>query len=115
LNPTTTLITVQAKTGFSTKNRRPRIIPIPDALVEALKTYKVLYPNRPTIVVSSVGKPEGHFLAKLKDIVVQDVQEWIGHADLLTLRRYLANINVKSQRARTMANSLAESLEVDYL
>jgi integrase len=114
-------------------------MPIPDVLVDALKTYKILYPARPTIFVSSVGKPEGHFLGKLKDIVkranlggkwnfhkfrrtfatmhlengtpIQDLQSWIGHADLLTLRRYLANLDVKSHRARTMANNLAESVE----
>jgi integrase/recombinase XerD len=133
-------VTVQAKPGFTTKNRRSRVIPIPDVLVEAFRTYKVLYPTRPTVFVSSVGKPEGHFLGKLKDIVknaglpgrwnlhkfrrtfatmhleagtpIQDVQEWIGHADLLTLRRYLATLNVKSKRARTMANNLAETVEV---
>lgn len=129
------VITVQAKEGFTTKNRKPRIVPIPDLLVEALKTYKMLYPNRKTIFVNREGGPEGHFLGKLKDIVrkadlpgkwnlhkfrrtwatmhleagtpIQDVQDWIGHSDLLTLRRYLANINVKSQRARAHANAIA--------
>jgi len=131
-------ITVQAKEGFTTKNRKPRIVPIPDVLVEALRTYKVMYPERKTIFVNRDGGPEGHFLGKLKDIVkaanlpgrwnlhkfrrtfatmhlengtpIQDVQDWIGHADLLTLRRYLATLNVKGVRARMMANNLAESL-----
>jgi integrase len=62
-------VTVQAKKGFTTKNRRPRVIPIPDVLVEALRTYKVLYPARPTIFVNRDGTPEGQFLGKLKDIV----------------------------------------------
>jgi integrase len=31
-------ITVQAKSGFTTKNRKSRVVPIPDVLVEALKT-----------------------------------------------------------------------------
>jgi integrase/recombinase XerD len=129
-------ITVQAKDGFTTKNRRSRVVPIPDVLVAALRTYKAMYPERKTVFVNKIGTPEGHFLGKLKDIVkaanlpgrwnlhkfrrtfatmhlengtaIQDVRDWLGHADLTTLMRYLAQINVKSQRARARANALAE-------
>jgi|ERR1700723_10115 len=128
-------VTVQAKKGFSTKNRRSRIVPVPVVLVEALRTYKTLYPDRPTIFRNKKEDGvEGHFLGKLKAIVkkaglpgrwnlhkfrrtfatrhlekgtpIQDLQDWIGHADLLTLRRYLANVNVKSERARAMADAI---------
>lgn len=133
-------VTVQAKSGFTTKNRRSRVIPVPDVLVDAFRTYRAIYPNRVTIFVNRDGKPEGHFLGKLKDIVrnaqlsgkwnlhkfrrtfatmhlengtpIQDVQDWLGHADLLTLRRYLANLQVKSPRARSMANRFAENINV---
>jgi integrase len=42
------IVTVQAKNGFSTKNRKSRQVPIPKILVEALKTYKTMYPERKT-------------------------------------------------------------------
>ena len=66
----TSIYTVQAKPqmGFRTKNNKPRMIPIADDLVEALKTYKVFYPDRKTIFVNRDGGPEGHFLYKLKEI-----------------------------------------------
>jgi integrase/recombinase XerD len=57
------------KMGFTIKNHKSREIPLSDDLVEALKTYQVLYPNRKTIFENKDHGPEGHFLGKLKAIV----------------------------------------------
>ena len=65
LDLTAGIVTVQAKNGFSTKNRKSRQVPIPKILVEALKTYKTMYPERKTIFVNG---PERHFPYKLKNV-----------------------------------------------
>ncbi|MBZ5644334.1 MAG: site-specific integrase [Acidobacteriia bacterium] len=165
--------TIQAKQighhKFSTKNNKPRIVPIPSVLVEALRTYKLINSDRQLIFVNRENGPEGHFLYKLKQIAsraqlncghcvtgsydewgnltpgtekyckngpycsqwtlhrfrrtwatwhlqngvpITDVQEWIGHSDQTTLRRYLGLINVKSDRAKAHANNLAALVEV---
>ena len=53
---------------FSTKNNKPRIVPISNVLVEALRTYKLINSDRQLIFVNKDGGPEGHFLYKLKQI-----------------------------------------------
>jgi integrase/recombinase XerD len=126
--------------GFTIKNHKSREIPISDDLVEALKTYQVLYPNRKTIFVNKDGGPEGHFLGKLKAIVkranlpgewslhkfrrtfatnalangvpIHVVQEWLGHCDLTTLKRYAAKIEMKKPQYRNYANRVARAVKV---
>ena len=126
--------------GFTIKNHKSREIPISDDLVEALKTYQVLYPNRKTIFVNKDGGPEGHFLGKLKAIVkranlpgewslhkfrrtfatnalangvpIHVVQEWLGHCYLTTLKRYAAKIEMKKPQYRNYANRVARAVKV---
>jgi integrase/recombinase XerD len=128
------------KMGFTIKNHKSREIPLSDDLVEALKTYQVLYPNRKTIFVNKDGGPEGHFLGKLKAIVkwaslpgewslhkfrrtfatnalangvpIHIVQEWLGHCDLTTLKRYAAKIEMKKPQYRNYANRVAQAVKV---
>ena len=128
------------KMGFTIKNHKSREIPLSDDLVEALKTYQVLYPNRKTIFVNKDGGPEGHFLGKLKAIVkranlpgewslhkfrrtfatnalangvpIHVVQEWLGHCDLTTLKRYAAKIEMKKPQYRNYANRVAQAVKV---
>ncbi len=128
------------KMGFTIKNHKSREIPLSDDLVEALKTYQVLYPNRKTIFVNRDSGPEGHFLGKLKAIVkraelpgewslhkfrrtfatnalangvpIHVVQEWLGHCDLTTLKRYTAKIEMKKPQYRNYANRVARAVKV---
>jgi integrase len=128
------------KMGFTIKNHKSREIPLSDDLVEALKTYQVLYPNRKTIFVNKDGGPEGHFLGKLKAVVkranlpgawslhkfrrtfathalangvpIHVVQEWLGHCDPTTLKRYAANIEMKKPQYRNYANRVAQAVKV---
>ena len=55
--------------GFRTKNGKVRLVPLPQVLIDALKTYILIAPTRRLIFVNSEGGPEGHFLFKLKQIV----------------------------------------------
>jgi integrase len=54
--------------GFSPKNHEDRIIPIPTSLVEALKKRKCKAPHTRWIFVNEEGRPDNHFLRKLKRI-----------------------------------------------
>jgi integrase/recombinase XerD len=54
--------------GFTTKNGLTRVIPIPQLLVDALKTYVLTIPSRRLVFTSSNGKAEGHFLITCKEI-----------------------------------------------
>lgn len=55
--------------GFRTKNGRVRMVPLPQVLIDALKTYAMIVGNRRLIFTNSEGGPEGHFLYKYKQIV----------------------------------------------
>jgi integrase len=128
------------KMGFTIKNHKSREIPLSDDIVDALKMYQVLYPNRKTLFINRDGGPEGHFLGKLKDIVkraglpgewslhkfrrtfatnalangvpIHVVQEWLGHCDLTTLKRYAAKIEMKKPQYRNYANQVANAVKV---
>ena len=66
-------IRVRAKkdVGFTVKNHESRVVPLPTDLVEALKErYEKSRHNR-WIFVSENGKPEGHFLRKLKTLALR--------------------------------------------
>jgi integrase len=57
--------------GFTVKNHEARVVPLPTDVVEMLKAR---YKNRPHdrwLFVSSNGKPEGHFLRKLKTLALR--------------------------------------------
>jgi integrase/recombinase XerD len=52
--------------GFRTKNDSVRVVPIPQVLVDALKTYVLTIPTRRLIFTNASGGAEGHFLKKCK-------------------------------------------------
>jgi integrase/recombinase XerD len=54
--------------GFRTKNGSVRVVPIPQVLVDALKTYVLTIPTRRLIFTNASGGAEGHFLKKCKAI-----------------------------------------------
>jgi integrase/recombinase XerD len=57
--------------GFTVKNHEARIVPIPDSLVDLLKARKKNAPNERWIFVNEDGKPDNHFLRKLKVIALR--------------------------------------------
>jgi integrase len=57
--------------GFRTKNGKVRLVPLPQVLIDALKTYAVIVGTRRLIFVNSRGGPEGHFLLKCKQIALR--------------------------------------------
>lgn len=54
--------------GFRTKNGKVRLVPLPQVLIDALKTYVLTIPSRRLIFVNTQGGPEGHFLYKCKQV-----------------------------------------------
>jgi integrase len=54
--------------GFRTKNGGVRAVPLPQVLIDALKTYVLVVGSRRLIFVNSVGGAQGHFLYKCKQI-----------------------------------------------
>jgi len=54
--------------GFSPKNHEDRVIPIPTSLVDDLKARKKKAPHARWIFVNEDGRPDNHFLRKLKRI-----------------------------------------------
>jgi integrase len=52
--------------GFTVKNHEARVVPLPTDVVEMLKSRHKNRPHDRWLFVSSNGKPEGHFLRKLK-------------------------------------------------
>jgi integrase/recombinase XerD len=54
--------------GFSPKSHESRSIPVPASLVAALKSWKEKAPHPRWIFANKDGRPEGHFLKKLKRI-----------------------------------------------
>ena len=66
-------IRVHAKqdVGFTVKNHESRVVPLPTDLVEALKDRCEKRPHSRWIFVSECGKPEGHFLRKLKTFALR--------------------------------------------
>jgi integrase/recombinase XerD len=54
--------------GFRIKNGKVRLVPLPQVLIDALKTYVLIAPARRLIFVNSEGGPEGHFLYNCKQI-----------------------------------------------
>jgi integrase/recombinase XerD len=62
--------TVRSKpdVGFTVKSRESRSIPLPDELVELLRVRKKNPPHPRWIFVNEDGRPDNHFLRKLKRI-----------------------------------------------
>jgi len=54
--------------GFSPKNHEDRVIPMPTSLVEMLRTWKKKPAHSRWIFVNEDGRPDNHFLRKLKRI-----------------------------------------------
>lgn len=54
--------------SFRTKNGQVRAVPLPQVLIDPLKTYVVVAGSRRLIFVNSEGGAEGHFLYKCKQI-----------------------------------------------
>lgn len=57
--------------GFTIKNHESRIVPIPDSLIDLLKARKRNAPHPRWIFVNEDGKPDNHFLRKLKVIALK--------------------------------------------
>jgi len=57
--------------GFTVKNHEARVVPIPDSLVDLLKARKKNPPHTRWIFVNEDGKPDNHFLRKLKVIALR--------------------------------------------
>ena len=55
--------------GFAVKDYAQRQVPIPDPLLQLLAQRKELNPETTLIVGNDEGKPEGHLLRKLKQLV----------------------------------------------
>jgi len=55
--------------GFTPKDKEERSVPLPDHFIELMKERRRLYPDARLIFTNSVGRPEGHFLRILKDVV----------------------------------------------
>jgi len=65
--------TVRSKTdvGFTVKNHESRTVRIPSSLVELLKTRRKNAPHDRWIFVNEDGRPDNHFLRKLKRIALR--------------------------------------------
>jgi integrase/recombinase XerD len=57
--------------GFTPKNHETRAVPMPKSLVALLKERKKNAPHSRWIFVNGDGKPEGHFLKKLKRLALK--------------------------------------------
>jgi integrase/recombinase XerD len=54
--------------GFRTKNGKVRLVPLPQLLVDALKTYVLTIPSRRLIFTNSQDGPKRRFLYKCKQV-----------------------------------------------
>jgi integrase/recombinase XerD len=57
--------------GFTPKNHEKRTVPMPASLVNLLKERKKTAPHARWIFVNRDGRPDGHFLKKLKRIALE--------------------------------------------
>ena len=57
--------------GFTPKSHESRTVPLPVSLVDALKTRRRTRPNDRWIFLNKDGKPDNHFLRKLKRIALR--------------------------------------------
>jgi len=64
-------IRAKSEVGFTPKKHESRDVKMPTELVELLKTRKKHAPHQRWIFVNGGGKPEGHFLEKLKRIALR--------------------------------------------
>lgn len=59
-------VTEKRDLNFTPKDKEERLIPIPDSLVVALRERRREYPDARLIFTNKQGRPEGHFLRRLK-------------------------------------------------
>jgi integrase/recombinase XerD len=59
--------------GFKTKKGKTRVVPLTPRLAKALRTWFAVIGNRRLVFVNKEGRPEGHFLYKLKNIALKAV------------------------------------------
>jgi integrase/recombinase XerD len=57
--------------GFKTKKGKTRVVPLTPRLAKALQTWFAIIGDRRLIFVNRDGRPEGHFLYKLKNIALK--------------------------------------------
>ncbi len=57
--------------GFRTKKDKTRMIPLTPRLAEALQTWFAIVGDRRLVFANRDGRPEGHFLYKLKNIALK--------------------------------------------
>jgi integrase len=119
--------------GFRPKDREEREVPLPDYLVASLQQRRPVYPNAKLIFPNKHGKPEGHFLRRLQNIVenarltgkwelhkfrksfatmhheagvsARTLQKWLGHSSLETTLAYLEAADIRSERTREQVNN----------
>jgi len=61
----------KAEVGFTVKNHESRTVRIPSSLVDLLKTRRKNAPHERWIFVNEDGRPDNHFLRKLKRIALR--------------------------------------------
>ena len=54
--------------GFKTKKGKTRVVPLTPRLAQALRTWFAIIGDRRLVFVNKDGRPEGHFLYKLKNM-----------------------------------------------
>jgi integrase/recombinase XerD len=65
--------TIRSKpdSGFTVKNHEQRTVPLPESLVKALKARKKNAPHSRWVFVNEDGRPDNHFLRKLKRLALR--------------------------------------------
>jgi integrase/recombinase XerD len=58
--------------GFKTKKGKTRVVPLTPRLAKALRMWFAMIGGRRLVFVNRDGRPEGHFLYKLKNIALKD-------------------------------------------
>lgn len=128
------IYTVKATTDWRPKDCEEREIPLPDALVEALK-QRMLGTKGELIFPAKNGKPDGHYLRQLKELAgraglkpekfglhkfrktyatlqhragvdARTIQKRLGHSDLATTLAYLEPEDARSANTRKKMNEV---------
>jgi len=126
---------------FKPKDRAEREVPLPDALVTSLEQRRVIYPDAKLIFPNTQGKPDGHFLRRLQNIVAnaklpgkwelhkfrktfatmhheagisaRTLQKWLGHTSLETTLAYLEAADIRCKRTRHQVNNSFAALQME--
>jgi integrase len=64
-------VTEKLDLGFTPKDKEERLIPLADSLVASLRARRREYPDARLIFTNQQGRPEGHFLRRLKKLALR--------------------------------------------